>query len=522
MINEVLGNDQSPNIKVSHFFENDTVGIAIEVAKENKAEIIKIIAVKDLSNKPLPANGFDSISFKSSVNGGKFLPFSFEEINKIIGTEIVSSVPFLPQKPNQKTLLIKLSNKNHILCVNDDGDYNTYAGEALGVGLEFLREGKGIFSVPDGERYEGEFKDDNFNGDGVYHFVKGDRYEGEFKDEKKHGTGAFYFVNGNRYEGEFKNNNFNGKGVYYFANGNRYEGDWKCDKKDGKGVYHFVNGDHFKGTWKDDSFITNKDSQKDKNLIIIRPVKMNTSPIIPVYDVTTINEDTTDDDITNIIQNSIEKNNGKLRIAINTHGNKEGVLLGEESIKKTLGFITDRVSQNRAVNGDETVNKVKKIDLKIDLRLYNCYGGAFVRKNQEWLSQTVEETDIPWKITFGPSDRPLSSFVHNGKMFASSAHVNDTNSVVLHKAILYPNKYIFSEEERSDNTKKGYKLLNAKDTKESFGEAWTKVETTEKLQDFVDGKAPKKPELPTPPGTIPVNTNAINIVCPFENLVRRT
>ena len=42
--------------------------------------------------------------------------------------------------------------------------------------------GHGVLTWPDGQRYEGEFKDGNSNGHGVYTWPDGQRYEGEFKD----------------------------------------------------------------------------------------------------------------------------------------------------------------------------------------------------------------------------------------------------------------------------------------------------------------------------------------------------
>ena len=51
-----------------------------------------------------------------------------------------------------------------------------------------------------------------------------------------------YYYNGDRYEGDYKNNKREGKGIYYFNNGKRYEGNWKNDKKDGKGIMYYNNG----------------------------------------------------------------------------------------------------------------------------------------------------------------------------------------------------------------------------------------------------------------------------------------
>ena len=39
------------------------------------------------------------------------------------------------------------------------------------------------------------------------------------------------FANGNKYEGEYKDNKKNGKGTYIYANGDKYKGEWKNGKK---------------------------------------------------------------------------------------------------------------------------------------------------------------------------------------------------------------------------------------------------------------------------------------------------
>ena len=39
------------------------------------------------------------------------------------------------------------------------------------------------------------------NGKGIYHYPNGDKYVGEWKDDKFHGVGMYLFANGERFEG---------------------------------------------------------------------------------------------------------------------------------------------------------------------------------------------------------------------------------------------------------------------------------------------------------------------------------
>lgn len=82
--------------------------------------------------------------------------------------------------------------------------------------------------------YTGDFKDGLMHGEGEYRYSSGDRYVGN-----KPFLLAFspvvctnllklpYFFFPFFFEGEFRNDQFNGKGVYYFADGEKLVGEFK-------------------------------------------------------------------------------------------------------------------------------------------------------------------------------------------------------------------------------------------------------------------------------------------------------
>lgn len=78
---------------------------------------------------------------------------------------------------------------------------------------------------------------------GTYHYLHGDKYEGEWKNDEKdgkgtvahHTIGTLTYSNGDQYKGNFSANKKNGQGTLTLANGERYEGEWNDDRKTGKG-----------------------------------------------------------------------------------------------------------------------------------------------------------------------------------------------------------------------------------------------------------------------------------------------
>jgi len=103
--------------------------------------------------------------------------------------------------------------------------------------------------------YQGGCKDGLADGYGEINGVSS--YRGDFLAGKKHGKGIKVMPNGDRYEGDFRDDYRQGHGVYVWGGktpwaGNRYEGEYKRDLRDGHGIYQWASGDRYDGEWKSD------------------------------------------------------------------------------------------------------------------------------------------------------------------------------------------------------------------------------------------------------------------------------
>ena len=65
--------------------------------------------------------------------------------------------------------------------------------------------GNGIFTWPNGERYNGGWKDDQRCGQGEMIYINGDIYQGDWKEDKRNGKGMITHPNGKKEKGEWKN-----------------------------------------------------------------------------------------------------------------------------------------------------------------------------------------------------------------------------------------------------------------------------------------------------------------------------
>ncbi len=115
------------------------------------------------------------------------------------------------------------------------------------------KEGYGQQLYPNGEKYEGLWKDGLPEGNGRYIYENGDHYAGQWKRGKAEGMGAFVGVDGNQYVGEWKENMNHGRGKETRKDGAVYEGDFVLGKKEGKGRLVLADGGCYEGAFVSDA-----------------------------------------------------------------------------------------------------------------------------------------------------------------------------------------------------------------------------------------------------------------------------
>ena len=124
-------------------------------------------------------------------------------------------------------------NKGRRLEWNLD-DKNSYVGTITADG-KFLH-GKQV--TPEGEWYDGDWKDFKPHGRGTWHYLNGNEYEGELKDGKRHGYGTMKYKSGDKLVSNWKNDMPLGKHTYYWANGDRCEGEYHADGTSSGKMYY--------------------------------------------------------------------------------------------------------------------------------------------------------------------------------------------------------------------------------------------------------------------------------------------
>lgn len=74
---------------------------------------------------------------------------------------------------------------------------------------------------------------------GICYYGNGDRYEGEWRDDLRCGRGICHYADGAIYDGQWQADMREGHGVCVFANAERYEGQWHLNQRTGEGLCTF-------------------------------------------------------------------------------------------------------------------------------------------------------------------------------------------------------------------------------------------------------------------------------------------
>merc|ERR1712100_490914 len=160
------------------------------------------------------------------------------------------------------------------------GPKYVYEGEKKD-GDATLQHGKGKAVYPNGDEYEGEYKEGKRDGQGTYKWIKTvtdeegvtapaldddgkpifqSTYTGAYVANLKDGEGVFEYPDGSKYQGNWRHDKRHGDGVYWYANGDIYSGEWKFGTKHGRGTFihaesnakligTYVDGKYVKGKW---------------------------------------------------------------------------------------------------------------------------------------------------------------------------------------------------------------------------------------------------------------------------------
>lgn len=131
------------------------------------------------------------------------------------------------------------------------------SGEVQGLKWKYVgqymnnkRNGKGTYSLSNGIKWEGEFKDGMLTGQGTEYYPDGSiKYKGEFVDNKFHGQGT-YRDNNLKYVGQFYEAKLKGHGTLTYSDGKKHEGQFNNNQAHGWGIVTYTDGNKLVGQWK--------------------------------------------------------------------------------------------------------------------------------------------------------------------------------------------------------------------------------------------------------------------------------
>lgn len=200
--------------------------------------------------------------------------------------------------------------------IDSNGTYegNFVCDEIYGLGVYLCHDGlkitgkfiefrciKGIYELPTGEVYQGQFYNGSSIGKCYYKSKVGDVYEGKIINDAMSGKCTIKYVNGDIFIGNFVNNKKHGQYIHKYANGNIHCGFFYNDQKIGRESYYVIENDMLKSI---DIFEHNSKNNLEHFTKISMDHKLSIAPIIQtLFDDETcefIESNTKSNNITNV------------------------------------------------------------------------------------------------------------------------------------------------------------------------------------------------------------------------------
>ena len=116
-----------------------------------------------------------------------------------------------------------------------------YGGSYIGEVIDKRPHGQGTWTHHGGDKYEGEFRHEDFHGYGAYTHA-GEKYVGNLKDNQYHDQGTYTYPSGSKYVGSFENSTYHGQGTYVWPNGAKFVGEWKANSM-WMGIIYLASGE---------------------------------------------------------------------------------------------------------------------------------------------------------------------------------------------------------------------------------------------------------------------------------------
>ena len=240
----------------------------LKKSKEQLAEFINnFFTLEFLKKNSAPSDDFYDHISPSSEEARLTFEFESLDINEITKEELVKEFPDHMEKllkfpsVNDKNLTwkkVQFTNGTYIGQINEEnqkhgrGVYIFADGSSI-VGIFQNSERSGAFEEYNAEEklvFKGTYLKGKKNGKGVYYYDNGSYYDGEYKNDVRQGKGSYVFPTGQKYVGDWVDNKREGKGIYYFNDAEYWEGPFLNNEFHGTGTYRYASGNSVKMTYK--------------------------------------------------------------------------------------------------------------------------------------------------------------------------------------------------------------------------------------------------------------------------------